>query len=135
MDGINSCFINFQRSLQVLVPLFEKAGILWKNEEQYDDFDDIAQALFSSFVLKNVETYIPSAKAVNIKYDIGPFTGTDNEYFVVEVLGEVVGRFCKYITAEDPFDSVEVYSNASKQKVIISSKQADFELVCGNATA
>jgi hypothetical protein len=105
-------FQNFRFALQSLVPAFDRASIPWRDEEQYDDFDDIARAVFKSFVLRVVEESLERSDAIGIMYDVGPYTGNPSIYFeVLERDGREIGRFSKYTSRESFFDSVIIWSD------------------------
>jgi hypothetical protein len=105
-------FQSFCFALQSLVPAFDRAGIPWRDEDQYDDFDDIAQAAFKSFVLRVAEESSGRSDAVEVKYDLGPYTG--NEAFHFEVLGSDgnrIGRFSRYVSRDGFFDCVCIWTD------------------------
>ena len=45
----------FRESLLQLVPKAEELGIPWKEGESYDEWDEICQVLYKSFVKKPIE--------------------------------------------------------------------------------
>jgi hypothetical protein len=59
---------NFQGALQALVPMAEKIDVPWKNDEAYDEWEDIEACLFHSFVIYpitfdlNVRSFLPFPK-------------------------------------------------------------------------
>lgn len=49
---------NFRDALISMLPIMERSKIGWRDEEQSDSFDGIAENLFNWFVLNNLENFI-----------------------------------------------------------------------------
>jgi hypothetical protein len=45
----------FRDALLALIPMADRARISWKEPDNYDDWDSIAQSLFYTFVVKSLE--------------------------------------------------------------------------------
>ena len=54
LGSVRDLIGTFHDCLEVLAPLLLKVGIEWEDEKQYDDWDEIAEALYSSVVASSV---------------------------------------------------------------------------------
>ncbi len=100
----------FQGCLRSLVPWLEKMHIPWKDGLAYDDFENIAEALYNNIVCATLEGEV--ATDYNIaRYDLqySDYTGIDH----LRIIGEPDQHNCHSIflgftTDQLPFDTVKV---------------------------
>jgi hypothetical protein len=52
--SLNGLLENFQQALRALVPMANQIKIGWKNEEAYDDWEDIESSLYQSLVINQI---------------------------------------------------------------------------------
>ncbi len=50
----------FRDALRALIPYLEAARIRWRDDEAYEDWDDIAETLFERFVLMSIRWGLPN---------------------------------------------------------------------------
>jgi hypothetical protein len=53
----------FQEALLALLPAMERAHIRWREPDAYDDWDEIAEALFNNIVVRSIAWTSPDAEA------------------------------------------------------------------------
>lgn len=56
--SVSDLIHNFRSGLIALIPIFEKMGIGWHDEEQSEEFDGIAESLYKWIVIAKLENYI-----------------------------------------------------------------------------
>lgn len=99
----------FRDSLVALVPQMDRARIEWRNEAAYDDWDEIAQALFSKIVVASIRWALPEENSV---FDLPEYNTTYDQYagkaiIVVEQdTRSKVLVFHSFETEHEPFDTV-----------------------------
>lgn len=107
---INHLMRNFREALVSLVPAFESIDISWKNEvDQYDDFDEISEALFRNLVVRNISSAINrDALIEKLAYGFIPTRHNINSYIGVRssVNSLLHGVFLRFATHSSPFDKV-----------------------------
>lgn len=100
----------FRDSLLALIPVFEKARINWK-EDQYDDFEGIAESLFDWFVKFKAENIISQSQHINLTFpNYGFFYKNYTKMNYIEVCTEDNKSsnlvFLHFISKKDAFDTV-----------------------------
>jgi len=102
---------NFHDSLLALIPVFENAKIEWKDEEQFDDFEGIAESLYKWFVAYKAENIISQFQHVNFTIpNYGFFYKNYSKMIFIEVdtlenrNSNLVFMFFK--TKKKPFDTI-----------------------------
>ncbi len=51
---VHDLMLNFREALSALTPFMDRIRIGWRDAEAYDDWDEIAQALYKNMVLQSV---------------------------------------------------------------------------------
>src|SRR3954447_14666074 len=95
----------FGECLSALAPLVTKVGIEWREPKNYDDWDAIASAIYSSIVAKTV-AYTVEGELFN---ELTPYAIIMSEYRGASFLYSTeFGReavFMKLVSSESPFDT------------------------------
>ena len=102
----------FRDSLRALVPCAERLKMPWRDAEAYDDWDNIAEALYRNMVINSIEYWAwttADATLVVPNYDLRYPTYADKSF--IEVAQPVPDPgfyhiFLAFRTVEDPFDTV-----------------------------
>lgn len=109
---ITDLIVNFQAALQGLVPCVRRVRVPWKRPEAYDEWDDIATALYQALIVEPLRFSLPDAERGRFTlpaYDmlLPTYVGKN----VIEVLPAETGGRMKVFhalgTSEVPFDVVE----------------------------
>jgi hypothetical protein len=110
MIEITAEFGQFRKALIALVPVMQEAGIGWKTEEQYDSFDRISEALFTSFVADSLSEG-PAASEIlaDYRYDFSPHSCPDGTAIRV-VNSTQSGKFLRLSSNQTAFDSINCVS-------------------------
>jgi hypothetical protein len=104
---VGGLFRLFRGGLVALVSTFDEARIRWRDDENYDDFERIAEALYDSLVrdaISNAEG-LAGIRSVQRYGFTGPEASSSRIYFGNPSLGQV---FVALATREQPFDHVIV---------------------------
>lgn len=111
MVDVTEDFDLFSTALRILVPIFDRSGIQWRNEGQYDEFYDITDGLFRGIVISKFsederysllfEPYVYAMK----KSHVARFIVSDVK------TGNKMGEFKRFISGKFPFDSIEIDSD------------------------
>ena len=54
--SVDELMRNFRGALIAIIPWLERAKIKWKRGESYDDWDSIAETLYTSIVLNSINS-------------------------------------------------------------------------------
>ncbi len=103
---------NFREALTLIIPVMERSKIGWREEDQGDSFDGIAESLYNWFVINNIENYIrekykkvPSISKYNFFYkDYSKIGFIEVTHGGEDPLGYHV--FTSLVTHSTPFDTV-----------------------------
>ena len=105
----------FRESLIALVPLMERAHLPWREGKAYDEWDRIASSLFEGIALSSLqwglggggftEIHVPAYDMVYPDYHQFSFI----EYVTGSSLPNSHLLFCKFVTRDSPFDTVQCY--------------------------
>ncbi len=108
--SVHHLMLNFRDALVALIPYMERGRIPWRDEEAYDDWDEIAQSLYKNMVLRSIlfstehqdDLATPEYGTVYPSYDGKSFIE------VVETTPQLDGYkvFVGFSTQEHPFDQV-----------------------------
>lgn len=109
----------FADVLRTLVPYFDAAGITWKDEEQYDNFDRIADVLFRELVLHPL-TYKSLGEEKSYQYDMPPYEATWGGLWVVDASsGSDLGPLVRVASRNTPMDVVQyLHGSAERSRPI-----------------
>lgn len=119
--NITNRIVLFKTSLNILVDSFDQAGILYKDDEQGDDFDRISEALFKSIVVNYlIELNFLQECDINFKYGMPKFKL--KKIIVFNDL-QSIGIFRQLISVKNSFDFV-LYSKSENEN---SFDQIEFE--------
>lgn len=95
----------FQQALVTLVPSFDRARIGWRSDENYDDFDRIAGALYDSIIRDS----LAFAHGLEDSIPLAPYamrqTGTPRSRILINDPEKRLGFF-QLATRVRPFDTV-----------------------------
>ncbi|MBM2816444.1 MAG: hypothetical protein HW421_3206 [Ignavibacteria bacterium] len=104
---------NFKDALLALIPVFDRCNIKWADDQQFDDFEGISEALFKwivSFSLENI-----AVKVCNVVPDMpnyGFFYKDISKLSFIEVISKTEEKhsgmlvFVALKSNDAPFDSV-----------------------------
>ena len=112
---IDSVLLNFRVALVALIPMVERAGILWRRPDAYDDWDTIASTLFEKLVTEVLRWSLPenAQNAFRLpSYDLllPHYAGVSTLEVVHRSLPPGRWLFHAFGTDTEPFDVVEVRS-------------------------
>lgn len=108
---ITDLMLNFQQALREIVPRIEFVGTPWKEPQAYDQWDDIASAIFEALVREPIRSSWPEEQwhLVNIPGYNYWKDGIAGRHFI-EVLSDTdPGTICvfdEFSTVSEPFDTV-----------------------------
>jgi hypothetical protein len=125
-----SLFSIFRDALLALIPVFEEAGIGWRDQDQYDQFDKIASALFDSIVLEPIRYKKDIfGSALEMRYGYGEYVSTNDFFFSVED-GErkTLGKFAEFGTKRNPFDIIFAWDDELSCRIEVDSAVAEIVL-------
>lgn len=110
---VTDVLLNFRSALLALLPAVERVGIPWKRPDAYDEWDDIATALFENLVVQVLQGALPDGAQEQLRlpsYDLLLESYTDLS--TIDVIHTTLkpGRwiFHAFGTVSSPFDVVEV---------------------------
>jgi hypothetical protein len=104
--------LNFQEALISLVAYFDEVRIPWREGEAYDEWDDVATALFTALVAEPVKWDLNPVGSYQFRlpaYDMLSPLVAESHYIAVlnsGLTGSV--RFHSFGTLKTPFDAVNV---------------------------
>ncbi len=134
--SINYLLDIFKGAVLSIIPWLDKAKINWKDEDAYDDWDNIVNALFENIVCSSIVGEVsknyPIAK-YNYHYD--DYSNVD---FIIIRSGEYANEnlaFISFQSISDPFDNIKVailnISFKVVKRVSIKNENIDFKF-CRN---
>lgn len=101
--------------LRFLVPYFDAVGITWKDNDQYDNYDRIADTLFREIVLHPL-SYQEFGEERSYQYDMPPYGAPWGTLCVRDSrTGQDLGPFVRLTSVKSPFDAVK-YLEAGEEK-------------------
>jgi hypothetical protein len=111
--NVSTAILNFSQALAATVPAFEKAGLPWRRPDAYDEWDDVATALFSALVTGVLRWQLP--ERFREGFAIPPYDLLLESYrdvATIEIVNIAAGAGDRYIfhalvTDHAPFDTVE----------------------------
>jgi hypothetical protein len=109
----------FREALLAIIPWLEKAKIKWKEGEAYDDWDNIAEALYKNIVCSSL------AGEIVCKYTIAEYNFDYDDYASIDFI-EVRSKgtsgkkfaFVSFQSNSSPLDSVKVAELNKKDQVV-----------------
>jgi hypothetical protein len=107
---VDDLMLNFREALASLVPYMERVKIGWRDEEAYDDWDNISQVLYENMVLRSVQFSTERQEAL-VTPDYGTIYLSYGDKSFIEVVDDgfqLSGYkvFVGFSTLEHPFDQV-----------------------------
>jgi hypothetical protein len=105
--AINELILTFQQALIALAPIVEKVKIGWRDEDAYDDWDEITAVLFKSIVANSVIQAIGGAFPL-IGFGIRYPNYYQSSFIGLGGVGKPYSAFVKFKSRVSPFDSVDV---------------------------
>lgn len=128
MDDISTIVLNFRDALRAMVPIAERVGIPWRDGESYDEWDGIAQALFSALVVA-VVPWPDGRERKFAEYDMRYENYGGLRRIVVRTPSAMeLHTFVAFSTREAPFDSIRVLNTDTRadQTSVISANNVEF---------
>ncbi|ACP21007.1 hypothetical protein Aasi_1725 [Candidatus Amoebophilus asiaticus 5a2] len=109
----------FREVLLAVIPWLEKAKIKWKEGEAYDDWDNIAEALYKNIVCSSL------TGEVAFKYTIAKYNFNYDDYASIDFIevrskdnSEKKFAFVSFQSSFSPLDSVKVAELNKTDKVV-----------------
>jgi hypothetical protein len=109
---VTELICNFRAGLLGLLPSIERVGIPWKRPDAYDEWDNLAAAVYHALIVEPLRSSLPESEQEHFRlpeYDLllSSYSGRS----VIEILppgsGRAIRVFHAFGTAEAPFDLVE----------------------------
>lgn len=102
----------FNKSLNSLVPSFKKLKIGWLDEEQFDAFDGISEALYQWMVIDKLESYI--LEKYNDELHLAKYNFHYKNYSKLSFINVFTDKedpigynvFLNFMSVDQPFDTV-----------------------------
>ena len=120
----------FKGALLAIVPWVEKAKIEWSDENSYDDWDNIALALYQNIVCSSLEGEVKMNYSI-AKYGFEYSDYSDLDYILVksEMHSKKQLTFVSFKSFLEPFDGVKVAVLEKGDKVVgyLMLEMADLE--------
>lgn len=109
---VTDLIMNFRMALFVLIPSIERVGIPWKRPDAYDEWDNIAAALYQALIVEPLRSCLPEADRNLFSLpDYDMVLPSYMTHSVIEVLPARDDGFIKVFhalgTSDKPFDMVE----------------------------
>ena len=130
--SVNELLNIFRGALLALIPWLEKAKISWKDDEAYDDWDNIVESLYKNIVCASLYSEVAD------NYSIAKYLYTYDNYSLIDYIeirikdnSEKKFAFVAFQSDFSPLDSIKVAELDKKNKVIgyINLKIDDFEFL------
>lgn len=139
---ISTLLLTFRKALMAIIPFMDIVKIGWKDNEAYDDWDDIASTLYKNVVEKSIQHADQTSADTKLPpYDLPIPSYEDYSYISVKrKISEGQNLvFVGFSTRRQPFDSVKcvsVDSNhiANSEILFLSVNECEFGLVLRNKT-
>jgi hypothetical protein len=117
--SVNELLAIFRGALLAIIPWLEKAKIKWKEEEAYDDWDNIAGSLYKNIVCSSL------TGEVAFDYLIAKYNFSYDDYSLIDFI-EVRSKsnpdkkyaFISFQSNSSPLDSIKVAELDKKDKVV-----------------
>ena len=124
----------FRDTLVSLVPIVERVQMRWKDPDNYDDWDNICNALYSSIVLQSILHAKEAKNCLKIApYDISVLSYADLSY-ITDKKSSNLTAFVGFCTTNIPFDTCLFSLLDNKRKVVSKLKKlhsdVEFAFVC-----
>src|SRR5262245_47287342 len=68
---VNDAIENLRSALRALVPFVERAGIGWRREDAYDEWDEIVASVFKGLVHEPLRWTLPESERE--RFDLPPY--------------------------------------------------------------
>lgn len=117
--SVNELLIIFRGSLLSIVPWLEKANIKWKDEESYDDWENIALVLYENIVCASlVGEVLPEYSIAKYGFTYDDYSGVDYLKVMSKEYSEKSLALISFQSFSSPLDSVKVAILDNDDKVI-----------------
>ena len=118
----------FAEALEKLIPYFDQAGIRWKDGEQYDNYDRIADVLFRELVM-NPLTYELLGEERSYQYDMPPYEAPWGGVRVLDrQSGDDLGMLMRVTSITRPMDGVTYMRGFREERSEIETKMFELSL-------
>lgn len=120
----------FRDALAVVAPVLQRAQIHSDDLRAYDDWDEIAQALFDNVIVRSIRASSEASDDINLgRYaTLGSRPGNSPILVVRGRSGDEWKEFHSIVSRQSPFDTVEAIDNDRKTVAEIDYEQARFAL-------
>jgi len=106
----------FSAALTTLRPLMDKVGLKWRDHEQYDNYDSLADTMFSEFILHPLTNdYFGFDRSY--RYDMPPYRSVWGALLVYSSKDQLLGNFVRLSAGHGEFNEV-IYNNGLKEEPI-----------------
>jgi hypothetical protein len=127
--SVNQLTHIFHDAILALVPAMDKAGITWKNEQAYDDWDEICSVLYKNILLNAIIFSFGEFKIESIAgygfvykhYQNQSFISVECKNSEYEMLA-----FVEFRTSHIPFDTVKAAILEPKTLNVISYLELNY---------
>jgi hypothetical protein len=109
----------FRGALIAIIPWIERAKIKWKSGEAYDDWDNIAQALYENIVCSSLAGEVASEYSI-AKYDFHYDSYSSVDFILIKSKSQmdIKYAFVSFQSSTNPLDSLKVAKLDKSNKVI-----------------
>jgi hypothetical protein len=97
----------FRQSLKALIPTMEMVKIGWRDEDAYDDWDEICAILYKSIVANSIADEL-NGSAPLISFGVRCESYSKNSFIGISTRNAGYSAFVKFKTGTEPFDLVDV---------------------------
>lgn len=123
---IESVMRNFRDSLRAVIPMFEKVELPWKEPDAYDQWDDVATALYNGLVATTVNFVLEGRGELRLpRYNWQEPTYANLSFIGEAERGERTPLVCLQ-TSSEPFDMC-AFANLSEAGGIMSLTERRFD--------
>jgi len=128
--SISELLLIFRGTLIAIIPWVEKAKIEWSDENSYDEWDNIIEALYQSIVCSSLEGEVKTNYSI-AKYGFEYKHYSDLDYILVksEIHSNKQLAFVSFTSSSEPFDGVKVAVLENEDQVVgqLILEMADIE--------
>ncbi len=108
--SVRNLVLNFHDTLVALTPYMDKAKIGWRDEEAYDDWDEIAQSLCRNMIMRSVQFSLEDEDGLTMPEYGTVYPSYEGKSFIEVVSNTIQADKCfvfvGFSTLEHPFDHV-----------------------------
>lgn len=126
---VTDLVLNFAEACRSLVPALDRADVPWRDGEQYDNWDRVAEALFESLVTEPCAFQaVGEAGLTKLRIARYGFTPDTESNAWVALQGDRPARFLTLATVAAPFD----HAQCEKPVGLVPLQECRFVFVFGS---